>query len=300
MQRLHADDTAGRAIAEGGWAVIVLQMEFEPGNPLNHPADPRTEAGELLFEGKFPRNEVDKLKVKLDRHYSAQYQQNPLPPDGGPLKRWYWCFWYPKGATVPPPIRVRKPDGSSHECKQMELPANVTGHKQSWDLAFKDTKDSAFVVGQVWAELLADSFLLDQVRDKMDFNRTLDAIRALSKTWPQAIGKLIEDKANGPAVMATLGREIHGLDPVNPEGGKESRANAVSPVCRSGNVWFPHPSLVPWVKALIDELEAFPSGNYADQVDTLTQYLNRRYGKVIEHEGYQAGAKQAAARRGML
>lgn len=276
MQRLHQSDLAGAAIAEGGWFVIVLQMEFEPGNPLNHPDDPRTKAGELLFPAKFPATEVETLKIKLRFHYWAQYQQRPLPPDGGPLKRWYWVFWYPDAKNPPTPWRTLKPDGSSHEHRQMALP-HVRNHKQSWDMAFKDTKDSAFVVGQVWAEQGPDSFLLDQVRGRLDFVKTLDAVRALTKAWPQALEKLVEDKANGSAVMSTLRREMAGLVEVEPDGGKEARANAVSPACRSGNVFLPHPSLFPWVVALIDELEAFPSGDYADQVDTLTQYLNQRY-----------------------
>lgn len=295
MQRLHPDDPAGRAQEEvdGEWMVISLQMEFEPGNPKNHPDDPRTEVGELLHEKKFPRSEIDKLKAKLDRHYSAQYQQNPLPPDGGPLKKWYWCFWYPQGASPPPPVRFMKPDGTLHTAKQIPLPLGLTGHMQSWDMAFKDTKDSAYVVGQVWASFKSDSFLLDQIRDKMDIVATIDAVKALSKQWPQAIGKLIEDKANGIAVMRMLRNELHGLDPVEPEGGKEARANAVAPVCRAGNVWLPHPSVAPWVKGLLLELEAFPGSKYADQVDSLTQYLNRRYGSVREY-GYTPAAKTSA------
>jgi predicted phage terminase large subunit-like protein len=144
-------------------------------------------------------------------------------------------------------------------------------------MAFKDTKDSAYVVGQVWAERGPDSFLLDQVRGKLDFVKTLDAVRSLTKAWPQALEKLVEDKANGAAVMSTLRREMAGLVEVEPDGGKDARANAVSPACRSGNVLFPHPALFPWVVTLLDELEAFPNGDYADQVDTLTQYLNQRY-----------------------
>lgn len=302
MQRLHPEDPAGRAAVEGGWFVISLQMEFEPANPKNHPSDPRKKADELLFDEKFPRDEITKLKTKLDRHYSAQYQQNPLPPDGGPLKRWYWCFWYPAGANAPPPVSFMKADGTLHVSKQKALPLGLRAHKQSWDMAFKDTKDSAFVVGQVWAELQADSYLLDQVRAKMDILATIDAVRALTKAWPQALEKLVEDKANGPSVMRTLQREIAGFEPIEPDGGKEARANAVAPACRSGNVWFPHPFFFPWVKALIDELEAFPAGNYADQVDTLTQYLNRRYGTVMDY-GYTPAAKTSAIKtvgRGIL
>ncbi len=301
MQRLHPEDSAGRAMAEGGWHVIVLQMEFEPGNVQNHVQDPRTEKGALLFEAKFPRDELEKLKAKMDKAYSAQYQQNPLPGDGGPLKRWYWSFWYPAGQPAPAPVRFIKPDGTLHECPQAPLPTKLGVHKQSWDMAFKDTKDSAYVVGQVWAELQADSYLLDQVREKMDFPTTIDAVRKLTRTWPQAIEKLIEDKANGPATIATLKREIVGMVEIQPDGGKESRANAVAPVCRSGNVWFPHPSVATWVKALIDELEAFPSGAYADQVDTLTQYLNRRYTDVKQY-AYTPAAKPTGGfkSRGML
>jgi predicted phage terminase large subunit-like protein len=278
MQRLHQDDPAGRAMAEGGWKVINLQMEYEPGNPLNHPRDKRKEEGQLLFPELFPREELEKLKVKLGNEYSGQYQQNPLPRAGGPLKPWYWRFWYPQDARPPQPVVVRKPDGSYHECHQAPLPDGLTLHTQSWDCAFKDTKDSAFVVGQLWAQLNADSFLLDQLRDKMDIVATVDAVRLLSKRWPQALNKLIEDKANGPAVIRMLRAELPGLNEVDPKGGKEARANGCAPVCRSGNVWLPHPALFAWVHELLAELEAFPAGSYTDQVDALTQYLNHRYG----------------------
>lgn len=279
MQRLHEEDLGAHVMAEGGWTVINLQMEYEPDNKLNHPADPRTKAGELLFPGKFPRVEVDKLKTKLKRHWWSQCQQNPRPGDGGPLKRWYWCFWYPHEMRIPPaPVRVVKPDGSVHECKQMPLPKRLGAQSQSWDMAFKDTKDSAYVVGQVWAEFMADSFLLDQVRDKMDFVASVAAVRNLSARWPRALEKLVEDKANGSAVINTLKRELPGLVEIQPEGGKEARANAASPAIESGNVFLPHPALVPTINALIDECEAFPAGAYADQVDALTQYLNKRYG----------------------
>jgi hypothetical protein len=82
MQRLHESDVAGRAMAEGGWKVIHIQMEFEPGNPLNHPADPRTEPGALMFPDLFPATELAVLKVKLGRHWHSQYQQDPAPDDG--------------------------------------------------------------------------------------------------------------------------------------------------------------------------------------------------------------------------
>jgi predicted phage terminase large subunit-like protein len=109
----------------------------------------------------------------------------------------------------------------------------------------------------------------------MDMPATKEAVRALSERWPKAAALLVEDKANGPAVIQELKHDIGGLIEVTPEGGKIARAHAVSPVVESGNVYLPHPALAPWVEALIEETAAFPNGRHDDQVDALTQALNR-------------------------
>jgi hypothetical protein len=50
----------------------------------------------------------------------------------------------------------------------------------------------------------ADRYLLDQVRERMGFPATLVAVKAMTKKWPEATLKLVEDKANGPAVIQAL------------------------------------------------------------------------------------------------
>ena len=142
-------------------------------------------------------------------------------------------------------------------------------------MAFKGTDSSDFVVGQVWQQVGAQAFLLDQVRGRWDFAETCEQVRALSAKWPQAAAKLVEDKANGPAVISALGRAIPGLVAVNPQGGKESRANAVTPLIEAGNVWLP--TGAPWVSDLIEECAGFPNAAHDDQVDTLTQALARMF-----------------------
>jgi predicted phage terminase large subunit-like protein len=112
----------------------------------------------------------------------------------------------------------------------------------------------------------------------MDMPRTVDAIRGMSEQWPQAAAKLVEDRANGPAVIATLRHEIGGLIAVNPEGGKIARAAAASPQIESHNVYLPHPAIAPWVEDLIEECAAFSYATHDDQVDALTQALNRLQG----------------------
>ena len=157
----------------------------------------------------------------------------------------------------------------------MPLPERFDQMVQSWDLAFKDVATSDYVVGQVWGTTGADRYLLDQRRDRWDLPHTLQAIRELSDKWPQATAKLVEDKANGPAVIASLQHEIGGLIAVNPEGGKMARAAAVSPQIEAGNIYLPHPSIAPWVDGLIEECTSFPRARHDDQVDAMTQALHR-------------------------
>jgi predicted phage terminase large subunit-like protein len=90
-------------------------------------------------------------------------------------------------------------------------------------------------VGEVPRTKHADRYL-DQVRDRLGFPDTVVAVKAMTKKWPKANLKLVEDKANGPAVIQSLRREIPGLVAVVPGGGQVARAQAVSPQVESGNV----------------------------------------------------------------
>ena len=129
------------------------------------------------------------------------------------------------------------------------------------------------MVGQVWARVGSVYLLGDQIRARMDCPTTVKAVRQVSQRFPKVYGKLIEDKANGSAVIQMLSHEIAEIIPVNPQGGKVARAAAVSPLIEAGNVYLPHPQLAPWVNDLIEECAAFPNGAHDDQVDAMTQAL---------------------------
>jgi predicted phage terminase large subunit-like protein len=141
--------------------------------------------------------------------------------------------------------------------------------------------------------------LLDQVRGHMSFSATLEAIRQVSAKWPEAHRKLVEDKANGTAVIDALKSEIPGLIAVEPEGGKEARAHAVSAFVEAHNVYLP--AGAPWVPGFIEEAAAFPNGAHDDQVDAMTQALNYIRGRSLrltywEHLNEQQAAREAATR----
>jgi predicted phage terminase large subunit-like protein len=278
MQRVHQQDLAGHVLEQGGYEHLCLPAEFEPWNRCVTSIgwrDPRTEQGELLWPKRFGKPEIDNLKVTLGSYgAAAQLQQRPAPAGGGIVKDHWWRYWRPRGVTLSP-VPVRMQDGSIAHIEAIELPEKFDQQIQSWDMAFKDLTTSDYCVGQVFGRRGADSFLLDQKRARIDFPATLEAVRALTVKWPAASAKLVEDKANGTAVIATLKHEIPGLIEVNPEGGKQARAAAVSPQIEAGNVFLPHPSLYPWVPDYIAEWGMFPKGAHDDMVDATSQALLR-------------------------
>jgi predicted phage terminase large subunit-like protein len=111
------------------------------------------------------------------------------------------------------------------------------------------------------------------MKARMNFPTTLQAIRNMAKKHPKAITRLVEDKANGSAIIAMLHREIGGMIPVNPEGGKIARVNAVSPHIESGNVYLPRNA--EFIHDFVEECASFPKGKNDDQVDAMSQALNR-------------------------
>lgn len=248
LTRWHEDDLAGKLLkaSEDGadqWTILELPAICE--EPIKS-YDIRRE-GEALWKWKYDESALSKMKATVgSRDWAALYQQHPTPGEGGTFKREWWNYY-------------------------KVLPSGLYDYVQSWDCTFKDAQSSDYVVGQVWARKGSSRYLLDQVRGRMSFTETIRAVRSLSAKWPQAVRKLIEDKANGTAVIDVLRKELPGLVPVEPEGGKIVRANAVTAVVEAGNVFLPDPSIAPWVHDFVEEHALFPNGSNDDQVDAQSQ-----------------------------
>jgi predicted phage terminase large subunit-like protein len=121
----------------------------------------------------------------------------------------------------------------------------------------------------------AQYYLLDQVRDRMSFSRTLRAIEAMAIKWPLALTKLVEAKANGPAVADMLKDRVSHVQLIEPLGGKEARANAIEPLWEAGSIFIPehNEEAAPWVNSFIEELVNFGASIHDDQVDAMSQAL---------------------------
>lgn len=282
LTRWHEDDLAGRFLAtpNGRWRLLNIPAQADH-DPAKGETDPLGRApGEFMesARGRTAEDWEDRKTTVGARTWQAQYQGKPSAPEGTIFKRSNW-------RTYDTPMWITRTDGS-------KVVSGFDDLVISWDMAFKGTEGSDYVAGQVWGRIGADCYLLDQVHGHMDFVETLAAFKQLAARWPQALLKLVEDKANGTAVIASLSRTVPGIVPVEPDGGKVARAVAVSPLAESRNIWLPDPALeadltadpsaadtaswpYAWISDFIEEATGFPTAKHDDQVDAMTQALNR-------------------------
>ncbi len=290
MQRLNDMDLSGHVLRkEKNWTHLFLPTEYEAGrvcrtfyyrNEYNvvidqaegklketvtiverRFEDPRSYEGELLNPQRFGPSVVQETKDRNGPwHYAGQQQQRPVPQGGGLFVKSWWKFY------------ISTPD-------QIDMQGDAA---QSWDMSFKDLDTSSYVVGLVGARVGPNVYILYQRRDRMNFPRTLEAVEQVSNLFPWVGPKLVEDKANGTAVVSVLQSKIHGLIAREAkQGGTFELANATSYMVSAGNVWLPGKydsdgNIVaghPWVEEFIAECESYPRGEFTDRVSALVQLL---------------------------
>ena len=256
ITRWHEDDLAGRLLdrqakiekrtgkpVRNPWHVISMPAEAEEdalGRKIGDPLCPQL---------GFGADWLEEIKEDIDaREWSSLYQQRPTPLEGSLIKT--EKFNYYNTASIP-------------KFEQLI---------QSWDCSFKDTKTSDYVVGQVWGVYKNRAYLVDQVRRRMDFATTVTEIERMTIKYPEAVQKLIEDKANGTAIIEMLQRKLPGITAVTPLGGKIARMQAASVLITAGDVFIPRDAS--FKDEFLEECRAFPFGKFDDQVDGMSQALN--------------------------
>lgn len=248
MTRWHEGDLAGFLVeSEENVTVMNLPLEAEENDPLGR------RIGEALCpeigKGDDWLEDFKKgyMTTEGTRAWNALFQGHPTGLEGNMIKREWWQYYD-------------------------ELP-EIVDWVMSVDAAFKDGEDNDFVAIQVWGKNGADIYLIDAVKKHLNLPDTMREIIRLRQMYPQCLTTLIEDKANGSAVINILRKEMQGIIPVNPSGGKESRVNAIIGAIESGNVYLPKKK--PFTGDFVDECASFPNGKHDDQVDCMSQALNR-------------------------
>lgn len=195
--------------------------------------------------------------------WNAQYQQNPTGEENAIIPREWWNKW--EGKTVP----------------QLQYVI------QSYDTAFSKRETADFSAITTWGVFYPIEgegphlILLDSKKGRWDFPELKQLAFDQWKFWdPDTV--IVEAKASGLPLTHEL-RNV-GIPVVNftPSKGNDklTRVHSVSPLFEAGMVWAPDEA---FAEELIEEVAAFPNGEYDDLVDSMTQALMRyRQGNFIQ------------------
>ena len=249
MTPWHEDDLAARIMrTEHNVQLLRLPVEAELDDPLGRPlgAPLCPELGKDAawladFKSAYLRDPDGGARA-----WAALYQCSPRVEEGNMVKRQWWQYY----------------DQNDVKTFGTEI--------ISVDATFKDKDDNDFVSIQVWGKRGNNYYCEYCMNKHLNFLATLHAIRTVKLMFPRAQQVLIEDKANGSAIINVLQQEMFCI-PVNPRGGKVARVNAVSAAIESGHTFLPRSA--PWVGDFVDQFAAFPNAPHDDMVDAASQAL---------------------------
>lgn len=251
MTRWHQDDLVGR---------LLKKAKEDPTADQWHVLHFKAiEEGKALWPQRYPIDVLTKTLSALgSRAFAALYQGEPAIAEGQIIKREWWKYY----SQVPNFIRII----------------------HSWDTAFKSKTQNDYSVCTVWGEAQNGFYLLDVWRAKVEFPELKRAAIALdARDKPSAVP--VEDKASGQSLIQELQRDtVIPVIPYKVDSDKVARAYAVTPLIEAGKVFLPESA--PWLFDYIEELSAFPNGEYDDQVDSTTQALS--FMRRVEEEREQA------------
>lgn len=264
MTRWHEDDLAGRIKQDMPelCEVVNIPCECESdddllGRKIGDPLCPELGKDKKWLE----TTKKAYVSENGQRAWDALYQGRPTAMEGNLFLRDSWSFY----------------DREEYRSGNMKFDRVV----MSVDATYKDTKRADFVAIQVIGKKGDDYYLLDRTKRRMTFTATIKEIVRMKNANPLVRQIYIEDKANGSAIIEVLRQNVSGVVAVEPKESKYARAEAVAYIQQDGHIFLPKKT--GWVYELINEFATFPNGAHDDEVDCMTQALNklRKYRKRV-------------------
>lgn len=216
-----------------------------------------------------------------ERVWNALYQGHPSAQNGNLFRDNWWKRYCRR-------IGGETEDGSSAGAR-IDI-ADMEYTCLSVDATFKKTETSDRVAITLWGLSQKNAYLYKLINKRMGFTETVERIKRLCCEYPGIDQLIIEDKANGSAIIDTL-KYTDGIPPivaVNPLGGKYSRAQAVSPFIAGGSVYIPVDFTESERREIEDDnhietgygrflyqMSHFPFAKNDDMVDSMSQALSR-------------------------
>jgi predicted phage terminase large subunit-like protein len=251
-QRLHELDPPGYLLDKGTYRHLNLPAIAEEDQrvAIGQGKIHQRNKGDALFPENMDLDTLARQRKEMGTAvFNCQYQQNPVAPDGSPL-RWD-CFGI------------------------YDAPGQRTDYQlvvQSWDTGMSSDPRSDFSVCTTWGFRDRCWHLLDVFRRQLDFPELKRKAFAHCHSW-QADVVLIEDAASGKSLLQEFrtSGDRRARD-IKPHEDKEVRFNAACAPVEEGLVYLPREA--PWLPAFKHELQSFPRGRHDDQVDSFSQFLN--------------------------
>lgn len=253
MQRLHEEDISGMLLSEKhGYVHLMLPMEFEPNRRCvtQWGADPRTQAGELLFPQRFPRWVVERDKTIMGEHATAgQFQQRPAPRGGALIKA---------------------------DRLQIDAPGRIVRSVRYWDKA-GTAGGGAYTAGVlVGVDAEGGYWVLDVVRGQWSAKEREKHIRLTAEADGTNVPVWIEQepgsggKESAENTVVNLAGYVIKAERVT--GDKVTRAEPFSIQVENGNVKLRRAA---WNADYLAEARTFPLGKYKDQIDATSGAFNK-------------------------
>jgi len=244
MTRWHQDDLVGRLLKRAK-----EDPDADKWKVLHFKA---IEDGQALWPERYPLDVLENIRASIgSRAFESLYQGEPSIAEGNIIKREWWRYY-----------KVRP-----------EFKRKI----HSWDTAFKSKSSNDYSVCTIWGETDNGFYLLEVLRQRLEFPELKRAVvAAYDRDRPTAV--LIEDEASGQSLIQELKRNTYiPLVPIKADKDKVVRAYAVTPLIEAGRVYLPE--YAPWLYDYVEELSAFPNGQYDDQVDSTSQALKYMTGR---------------------
>lgn len=255
MTPWHEDDLAGRILKyeQDDWHVLRLpayltESTFDERDDADH-----RKIDESLWPTQWPREELEKVRRTFPTTFQALFQCRPSDASTALFRRSQF-------------LTYRAHDIPRDGFFQLSVDANF-GTKG-------DT--NSYVAVQLWCFTPNNRALLIRAwRGHWSFPETIAHIEAILAQYSMVDELLVEEKANGNAVMQTLSERVRfPIKGIRPRDSKMVRAIAIAPWVNSGAVLVPEePSS--WKEDFLVEVCAFPRGKANDQVDAMSQALLR-------------------------
>lgn len=260
QQRQHEDDLSGHMLRTGEWLSLSLPAIAEKDEWITLSRDPLRRhyrrVGDLLDPVREPIAVLNGLKRDMGTSaFSAQYQQDPLPPEGEVVK----VSWFRTYDELPDRgERIFSVDTASK-----------AGLKNDWSVI------------SVW-RVLENRFYLEYIwRRRVEYPDLKNSLIELARDLhPDVI--LIEDKGNGTGLIQDLKSMQEGFPVIAYDPGalnKESRMRIQSAKIEGGLVFLP--PAAPWLEEFLNEVRRFPNGVHDDQIDALSQLLDYKFSRDV-------------------